>query len=228
MSEADRICVWLTGLAPLAVLGMLLLSARLRRCWSFGVYLAFVAATNISVATGSQGLDWFLWTWAEIVQGTLVMAVALEIAVRAFAGLPRARVTARVVLLAAVSASLALAVRGQPWQAATPDEFASAMLPRFDLAATLLLLGLLAVAANYELPLDDLHAAIAFGLAAYTGLAAAGLHVLQVLGPPAHRPVSTALSAGYALVVLHWFWAAWRAEADVPTVVLARLWHWRS
>ena len=229
MSDAERIGVWFNGVAPALVLVALVVRDRLRRCWSFGLYLASVAVANLGVASSlADPIDWTTWIAAEIVQGALVMAVALEVTARAFGTLPRARVVVRTAMLASVGVALAIVATGRVTNAHGLAQLAGELVPRFDLAATLLFLTLLAAAHHYCLPLDDLHAAIAFGLSAYTGLAAAAVHTLATVGDEARLGISAALSCSYALVLLYWLRAAWAHEPDAAPLIVARLWTWRS
>jgi hypothetical protein len=194
MSDAERIGVWFNGVAPALVLVALIARDRWRRCWSFCLYLAAVAVANLGVASLAGPIDWTTWVAAEVVQGTLVMAVALEVTARVFGTLPRARAVARLAMLAAVGVALAIVATGRVAEARSLGHLAGELVPRFDLAATLLFLALLAAAHHYSLPLDDLHAAIAFGLSAYTGLAAAAVHALAAVGDEAmscHQFVKT-------------------------------------
>lgn len=220
--------LWCTGVLPVAVLGALVVRRRWRRCWSFPLYLASVALFNLAVALrGAQLFSWSTWLAAEIVQGALTLAVAVEITLRAFASLPRGLQAARAALLLCLAVACTLMWRGDAAAATTPHDLAHEMVPRLDLAALAAFLGLLVVALHYELPLDDLHAAIAWGLAGYTGLSAAGLQIVHELGWAARGCVSGALTASYAALLLFWLTAAWRHEADAPARVIERLWPWR-
>lgn len=228
MFFAERVGLWCTGILPLVVLGALVVRRRWRRCWSFPLYLASVGCFNLTVALrGTDSFSWSTWLGAEIVQGALTLAVAVEITLRGFASLPRGLQTARAALLLCLGAACAVMWSGDGRAASTLPDLAREMVPRFELAAIFAFLALLVVALFYELPLDELHGAIACGLAAYAGLSAAGLQIVRDVGWAARMCVSGVLTSSYIALLSFWLAAAWRSEADVPAPVVRKLWPWR-
>lgn len=229
MSALERVGVAATGLLPLVVLLALALRRRLGRCWLFPAYLVSVAGFNLVVAGWPQRFfDWSTWLAADMVQGLLVLGVATEITLRAFASLPRGRQTARVALLACLAVALALVWSADTKPLASWPDLARELVPRLSTSRTVAFLSLFGVALYHELPLDDLHDAIVRGLALYSALTAVGLVAVGESGWQARGAVSTILTAGYMLLLVYWAHAAWRRESDVPATVTRRLWPWRS
>lgn len=229
MTAPERAGALLSGLLPLVVLVGLHVRQRLDRCWAFPAYLASVSAFNLAVAGWpSRFFGWSTWLTAEIVQGTLVLLVATEITLRAFARLPSGLRAARLALLSCLMGSLAIAWSAGPNTGPLLADLASDLAPRLATARTATFLSLLAVTLYYSLPLDDLHLAVVRGLALYSGAAAVGLVVVRDAGWQVREPISALLTAGYILVLVYWVRAAWGDEPGAPPSVARRLWPWRS
>jgi hypothetical protein len=113
-------------------------------------------------------------------------------------------------------------------QSALLSDLASDLASRFGTARAIAFLGLMAVVLYYELPLDDLHAAIVRGLAVYSAAVGVGLVSVRDLGWNVRSTVSATLTGGYILLLVYWTRAAWRDEPQAPAALRRRLWPWRS
>lgn len=228
MTVTEYVTLWCTGALALTVLAALLARGRWRRCGSFALYLGSVGCFNVAVALWGDALfHWSTWVVAELIQGSLALACAVEICGRVFETLPRGLQTARLALLGCLGGGAMLTWSHEASAATALSEFAVHMVPRFELATAAVFVSLLCVILFFELPVDDLHAAIARGLATQAGVSAVGLQIVREFGWTTREGVSVALSVGYATLLVYWLAASWRHEPDVPAAIVAKLWPWR-
>ena len=229
MSRIEWLSVLVTGALPLVVLAGLVRRDRLRRCWMFPAYLASVAACNLAVAAWPERFfTWSTWLAADILQGALVLFVAAEITLRAFTTLPRGQRAARLALLVCLGSAFVVVLNADSRPSPLLSDLASDLASRLGTARAVAFLGLMAVVLYYELPLDDLHAAIVRGLALYSAAVGVGLVAVRDLGWDVRAVVSAALTSGYILLLADWTRAAWRDEPQAPAALRRRLWPWRS
>ncbi len=225
------------SVAAVATVVGLLVRRRARRAWAFVVYLALTAAWGLAVALVPGLVTWRAWLTKELLLGLLKLLVAVEIAVRVFAGAPESRRVARVAVLSILTMTGFVLVLDLP-QPARPQfvEASPAEVAAFETALTLLprlaygsawLLGALFMTAIF-LPLDPLHRVIVIGLGAYLCAYAVLLGLLPPEQPHA-RLVSDVLSWSYFFVLCVWGYAAWRRESahDAPLHVVQHFFPWQ-
>jgi hypothetical protein len=137
------------------------------------------------------------------------MAIAIELAWRAFAAFPGAWRTARVVLLLIVaSSSLSLA-----WLTPRSYETLWEWQPSLVTAAVWLLTATALLVVFYQVPIGDWQRAIMLGLAPYLLVFVTWLSLLRRHGWAVRDEVSLVDALAYLGVVLFWTWAAWRRDA---------------
>lgn len=218
----------------LATLTGLAARGRLRLAYSFPVYLlAVVVLSSVSAIWPSRFNTWSFYWLKQSVYTTLEVAVAFELAVRAFQAFPAARRTARIALLAVVAITIVAA-----WTAPVPSgneqvqrEWADrvlALLPRFANGVAWLFGALFALILYYRIPLHPLHKAIAFGFMAFLLLLTVGLDQVKRSDFARLTFVSYAGSIGYTLVAACWARVAWRKDPPPPVApeVVNRLQPW--
>jgi hypothetical protein len=177
MSELQLLVAHLVKLGLLALLAGMVLRGRLGLCWTFGLYVVAILVGNTLVTLAPQRFfNYSFWMLKQGVYDVLKMAIAIELAWRAFAAFPGAWRTARVVLLLIVaSSSLSLA-----WLTPRSYETLWEWQPSLVTAAVWLLTATALLVVFYQVPIGDWPRAIMLGLA----LPARVRHVAQPAAAP--------------------------------------------
>ena len=163
MSDLQLVLSHAVKLALVAVLAGLVVRGRARLCWSFAAYLvAILAGNSLASLWPSRFYTPQFWVLKQAVYDALKMAVALELAWRAFEAFPGALRTARrAILTLLVVSTVALAVLTPPSSYATVWEWqpGSATAALWLLTATALLV------VWYQVPVHEWQRAILLGFA---------------------------------------------------------------
>jgi hypothetical protein len=216
-----------SALLTLAVLVLVLRVGAWRACRSFPVYLAAVSFPGLAFALFPSTFTWDTWLAKETVQVGIKFAMATELAFLIFAGLPRARKAAEVVLALILAATLGLALSAGPH--ADAYDLAKGLLPLVNDGTAIAYCGILLLAAWYRVPMHPLHRAILRGLAPYLLAFSFTLHALERWGWDVHGDVASYLNVVCYVVLLgYWFVAVRHAAADdpLPAEVMRELRPW--
>jgi len=215
MGALQLLLAHLVKAALVVLLAGMLVRGRLGLCWSFGLYLlAILVGNTLATLLPQQFFTYSFWMLKQGVYDLLKVAVALELAWRAFAAFPAAWRTARVVLLTIV-------VLSGLWVAwLTPRSFATLWQwqPGAVTAAIWLLTATALLVVFYQVPIGDWQRAIMLGLAPYLLVFVTLLDVLRRHGWDVRNEVSLADATAYLALVVFWAWAAWRREQPARTV----------
>ncbi len=211
MSEIQVVLSHAVKLALVAVLAGLVARGRARLCWSFAAYLvAILVGNSLASLWPARFYTPGFWVLKQAAYDVLKMAVALELAWRAFEKFPGAMRTARGTLLALLAAStLVLAALTPPSSYATLWDWqpSSATAALWLLTATALLV------VWYQVPVHDWQRAIMLGLAPYLLVFVTVLDLLKRHGWPAlHATAGVVDSVAYLSLLAFWVWAAWRHD----------------
>jgi hypothetical protein len=215
MSEIQVALSHAVKLAVVSVLAGLVARGRVRLCWSFAAYLvAILVGNSLASLWPSRFYTPGFWVLKQAVYDALKMAVALELAWRAFEAFPGALRTARRAILALLVAStLALALFTPPSSYATLWDFQ----PGIVTAALWLLTATALLVVWYQVPVHDWQRAIMLGLAPYLLVFVIVLDLLKRHGWMAlHATAGVLDSAAYLALLVFWTWAAWRRDASPP------------
>jgi hypothetical protein len=215
MSEIQVALSHAVKLAVVAVLAGLVARGRARLCWSFAAYLvAILVGNSLASLWPSRFYTPEFWVLKQAVYDALKMAVALELAWRAFEAFPGALRTARRAILALLVAStLALALFTPPSSYATLWNFQ----PGTATAALWLLTATALLVVWYQVPVHDWQRAIMLGLAPYLLVFVIVLDLLKRHGWMAlHAAAGVLDSAAYLSLLVFWAWAAWRRDSKHP------------
>lgn len=206
-------------LLTMAGLAGILVRRRAGVCWTFVVYLAFIA--------GADGLM-LLWPdhfWhlpfflgKEFVITVLRFAVALELTYRTFRAFPAARATARGVLLLVLMATLVMVFVGTgnleaPEGAPALGPLFTRVQPRVLSGSIWLLTAIAGLILWYRLPVRPLHKAILLGMVPYLLVFSVSLNLLESRGWEIVDSASYLNTLAYLLVLVYWAVAAWRPDA---------------
>jgi hypothetical protein len=218
MSELQVALSHAVKLALIAVLTGLLVRGRARLCWSFAGYLvAILVGNSLASLWPSRFYTPQFWVLKQAVYDALKVAVALELAWRAFEAFPGALHTARRALLVLLGTStLVLGALTPPSSYATLWDWqpGSATAALWLLTATALLV------VWYQVPVHDWQRAIMLGLAPYLLVFVIVLDLLRRRGWTSFQATAGVVdSLAYLCVLAFWTWAAWR---DDPSPPLAR------
>jgi hypothetical protein len=215
MSELQVALSHAVKLAVVAVLAGLVARGRARLCWSFAAYLvAILVGNSLASLWPSRFYTPQFWVLKQAVYDALKMAVALELAWRAFEAFPGAMRTARRAILALLAVStLVLAVLTPPSSYATLWVFQ----PGSVTAALWLLTATALLVVWYQVPVHDWQRAIMLGLAPYLLVFVVVLDLLKRHGWPAlHATAGVVDSVAYLFLLVFWAWAAWRRDPSPP------------
>jgi len=220
MTELQAVFSHAAKLAMVAVLAGLVVRRRLQLCWSFAAYAFAILAGNSLV---SLWPDRFytpsFWVLKQGVYDVLKVAIALELAWRAFGAFPGAMRTARLALLALLVVSTAALAVFTP---VSSYETLWEWQPGTTTAALWLLTGTALLVVWYQIPVHEWQRAIMLGLPPYMLVFMTTQDVLRRHGWDAGYTVAWILdSAAYLALVTFWAWAVWRRDAVAPATSLA-------
>lgn len=220
MSDLQLLVAHLVKLGLVALLTGMLLRGRLGLCWAFGAYvLAILVGNTLVTLSPERFYTPAFWVLKQGVYDALKMAVAIELACRAFAAFPGAWRTARAVLLVLLAAStLALA-----WL--TPRSSYNTLWewqPGVVTAAVWLLAATALLVVFYQVPIGEWQRAIMLGLAPYLLVFVTLMNVLREHGWGLRAEVGLVDSLAYLGLVLFWARAAWRRDEPAMAGALAR------
>jgi len=211
MSELQVALSHAVKLALVALLAGLVVRGRTRLCWSFPAYaLAILVGNTLATFWPDRFYTPSFYVLKQGAYDILKMAVALELAWRAFEAFPGARRTARLVLLALLGVStLALGVLTPP----SSYEKVWEWKPATATAALWLLTATALLVVWYQVPVHEWQRAIMLGLVPYLLVVVTTLDLLRRHGwDPLRVTVGLLDSAAYLALLLFWNWAAWRPD----------------
>jgi hypothetical protein len=210
MSELQVALSHAVKLGLVAVLAGLVARGRARLCWSFAAYLAAILIGNSTASfwperfyTGS------FWVLKQGVYDALKMAVALELAWRAFDSFPGAMRTVKLALLAL------LALSTVSLGALTPPSSYMAVWewqPGVATAALWLLTATALLVVWYQVPLHDWQRAIMLGLAPYLLVFVTLVGLLRRHGWAAAPEIGIVDTLAYLCLLAFWVRAVWRRD----------------
>jgi hypothetical protein len=211
MTDLQVLVAHAARLALLALLAGMLWRRRAGLCWSFALYVLASLVGNVLVSFWpSRFFTPSFWVLKQGVYDVLKMAIALELAWRAFAAFPGAMRAARVVIAALlVFSTLVLAFVSRPSSYLTVWDWQ----PDVATAALWLLTATALMVVWYQVPVHDWQRAIMLGLAPYLLVFVSLLGLLRQAGWQHLEPIATAETIVYLGLVLFWTWAAWRHDA---------------
>jgi hypothetical protein len=218
MSDLQVLVAHAAKLALLALLAGIVWRGRARLCWSFALYVLATLVGNVLVSFWpSRFFTPSFWVLKQGIYDALKMAIALELAWRAFGAFPGAARTARAVIPALLALStLALALLTPASSYMTVWDWQ----PGVATAALWLLTATALMVVWYQMPVHEWQRAIMLGLAPYLLVFVALLGLLRRHGWTLREPITTVEALAYLGIVLFWTWAAWRGDAARGSTVL--------
>jgi len=223
MSEVQLLIAQLVKVALIALLLGMIMRGRGSQCWSFTAYILLIMLGNALVTFSPQRfLTPEFWVLKQGAYDLLKMAIAIELAWRAFAAFPGAWRTARVVLAAVLIAStLVLALLTPHSSYNTVWEWQ----PSVATAAIWVLTAVALLVWHYQVPITEWQRAIVLGFPPYLLVFVTLLNLFRTRGLVL-KDVNLIEPLAYLALVLFWTHAAWRREqlavAQEPVEVLAR------
>jgi hypothetical protein len=211
MTEFQAVVAHVVRLVLLVLLGGMFWRGRVRECWAFATYALAVLLGNTLVSFWPDRFyNPSFWVAKQGVYDALKMAIALELAWRAFGAFPGALRTARRVLLVALTViGVALAALNPPSSYATVWEWQ----PGVATAALWLLTATALMVVWYQVPVSGWQRAIVLGLAVYLLVFVTLLDLLGRRGWAIGPLVATTETLAYLALVVFWAWAAWRRDS---------------
>lgn len=211
MSELQAALAHVNRLALLALLVGLVGRRRARLCWSFPAYaLAILVGNSLATFWPDRFYTPEFWVLKQGVYDILKMAVALELAWRAFEAFPGARRTARLVLLALLATSTLVLGGLTP-----PSSYADLWVwqPGTATAALWLLTATALLVVWYQVPVHEWQRAIMLGIVPYLLLFVMTLDLLRRHGWHAlHAGAGILDSVAYFALLVYWNRVVWRRD----------------
>ena len=214
MSELQIPLSHAVKLALVAVLAGLFVRGRARLCWTFVAYaVAVLVGNSASTLLPDRFQTPSFWVLKQGLYDALKMAMALELAWRAFEAFPGAMRTARVTVLALLAVStVALGALTPPSSYLTLWEWQ----PSVATAALWLLTATALLVVWYQVPVHDWQRAIMLGLAPYLLVFVTLIGLLQRHGWAARAQIGVADTMAYLALTAFWAWAVWRRDPATP------------
>ena len=214
MSDLQLLVAHATKLALLALLAGIVWRGWTRLCWSFALYVLLALLGNVLVSVWpSRFFTPSFWVLKQGVDHVLKMAIALELAWRAFVAFPGAARTAAALipaLLAAGALALALLTPGTSYMTVWDWQ------PRVATAALWLLTATALMVVWYQVPVHEWQRSIMLGLAPYLLVFVSLLGLLRRQGWTEIEPITTTGTVAYLGLVLYWAFAALRGARSSP------------
>jgi hypothetical protein len=206
-----------SALLALMVLAGLIVRKRADACFSFVAYLASAAIGHTLLAACPRTF----WTWeflfiTDAIQTGLCVAIAFEIALKAFRPLPVGyrKVRGLLTVIAAATAVLVLLFPGQ-----TADAFdLTRVVSRVSYGVAFLFGAFVALTWYHGVPVDPVQRDIAIGFG-YLTMLSAFTGVLSTLDPILGWGRYVVVKFSYPALLIWWAWRAWGRE---PRTVLTR------
>lgn len=210
-----------------AVLVGLLVTARVRACVSFAVYVVSAVVTRVLILTWpGRFFTWDFVFWSDAVQTGLRAAIALEISYKVFRPLPGGFARIRLMFMLVVGA-MAIAFWIAPPQASNAFEW-TFVLQQVSYGVAFLFGAFLLVTWYHCVPLDRLHLDIAAGFSVLN-MVLAFTRALAQLEPDTDWGRNLVIKSAYPLLLAAWCLSAWRRDAPtkLSPASLRRLQPWR-
>jgi hypothetical protein len=217
MATLQLVLAHATKLALLALVAGIVLRGRLRQCWAFPAYLLAILVGN-SLASFWPGRFYTaaFWIFKQALYDLLKMAIAMELAYRAFRVFPGAWRTAGIVLLAILGSSTVLLA------ALTPHSTYGTLWewqPSVVTAAIWLLTATALLVVWYRVPIRDWQRAIVLGLGPYLLVSVTLIEMLHRRGWGARTEIGLLDSVAYLAVLLYWLRAGWRRPSPSERII---------
>jgi hypothetical protein len=211
MSELQLVLAQLTKLGVIALFLGMIWRSRVGLCWSFTFYLGVIILGNglVTMAPDTFYTGWF-FVLKQGAYDILKMAIALELAWRAFSAFPGAWRVARIVLAALLAVStLTLAWLTPHSSYRTLTEWQ----PSVVTATVWLFTAVALLVVHYQIPIGDWQRRILMGFVVYLFVF---ITVLNLLGRRGWQREELGIfdSVNYLLLLLFWIHAAWRHETQ--------------
>jgi hypothetical protein len=227
LTPLQHAIAWVEIVLLSALLAGLVLRRAGRVCPTFVAYIAGVLAADVAVAWRPELFQWEFWMGVEVLHAALKLALAFELSLRLFAGLPGARATTQAAMLLVAALTLVAVLRAPP----APDSqtLAQTLLPPV-LKGTAWILGLVfGLVLWHRIPTHPLHRAILRGLVPYLLLFTLALDTLRTFGWDVRLLASYGYTLSYQVVLLYWNAVVWRSHEEPPVAreVVRALQPWR-
>jgi hypothetical protein len=169
---------------------------------SFDVYLlSIVVFEFLLLFWPGRFYNWDYWFAQETIQSILKVAIVIELSVRLFSDLSRARVIVAVGL-AVITAGTVLSIAGV--EATDAQARAIEIMPRIYYGTAIMFGLILTLALYHRLPLGDVHRAILMGFTPYLLTFTVGIQLLEALGRDLRGPVQYVNTVAFVGLLAYW------------------------
>ncbi len=210
-------------LAAIALLG-LMVRGHWRAAWMLCAYLVSLIGFEAWWAVSERGPTPEAWVLGACLHGLLVLLLALEMAVRLFVRLPRARLRVGVALAGAL---VVFAVSLAGIERLDTLTVATMVIPRLTYLRAASFVVVAVAALWYMVPIYWIHRALLLGLVPYLLLFTLVQALQRSLGWGS-TPALSAVNVGGFLCLLAWLaWACWRPVERLEGTAVGFLQPWR-
>jgi hypothetical protein len=211
VSAFEKGVLFLEIVLAIAILAGLAARRGHRSSISFDVYLlSIVGFELLLLAWPSRFYNWDYWFVKETTQSLLKVAIVVELSVRIFWELPRARTTVALGL-ALITAGTLLAIAGV--EATEAESRAVTVMPRIFYGTAIMFGLILTLALSYRVSLSELHRAILLGFTPYLLTFTVFIQLLEAVGSELRVPVQYLNTIAFFWLLTYWLRAAWRRPA---------------
>jgi hypothetical protein len=229
MSPEQVLIADFVKIATFLTLVGILFRRRAHLCWSFVAYLLSGLTYNtLCTFWPSTFYTHGFWVLMHGLFAVLRVAIAVELGFRVFQAFPRAQVTARRVLFAALAATC-VALISIPL--AATSELVLDWQARILTGTIWIMNGLALLITWYRVPLHPYHKAILMGFVPYLLVFTTLLSLTKQWGWDSFGPyLQAADPVAYALLTAFWALAAWQPEKqpEASPAVVRMLQPWRA
>ncbi len=210
-------------LALLMAIAGIFARKRQSECWSLPVYLGTVLVFDTAVSLfPAQLFHWKVYVLQQWVYNLLTLAVALELARRAFKVFPGAAATARLVFLAILAVTALSIFAATPSGAARGTSFSVVAVltlqPRLINATIWLFVATSRLVMFFNIPVSDWHRSVSLGFSFYLVISVTLLNLLKAFGFDIRSFINFFDGSAY-LALCSWFaLRAWQADEAVEVV----------
>jgi hypothetical protein len=197
-----------------AILVGLAMRGRYRSSISFDIYLLSIVVFELLLLVWpGRFFTWDYWFTKETVQSFLKVAVTVELSVRLFWRLPRARATAALGLVLITAGTLLSVV---DVDSADAELRAQSMMPRIFYGTAIMFGLILTLALWYRVSLNELHKAILMGFTPYLLASTVGVQLLDAFGGGVRVSMNYLNNLAFFGLLGYWVRVAWKQPSVEP------------
>jgi hypothetical protein len=207
MTYWNRAVFVLEFILALSTFAGLVYRQHVRIAWFFGAYLLAIAIPDILILRRPDLFTWDFWLVQQLTLSLAKLALVLELTLRIFQSLPRARANVTGLQLAILLLTLVLVAARAGGGSA---DVALQAMPWLQYGTAFAFIAMLGGALWYYVPLHPIHRAILLALTPYLLAFTLAIRALQDWGWDVRDLANYGSGAAFIVVLAYWTREAWR------------------